>query len=141
MNATLVGHCKRIASSTFASARNGSRLVQTSSTSSQTLLSTVAEPKSSCSEPMTHYKITLRRSAIGLPKHIKATLESLGIFRRMQTVFHPHSPEFAGKILTVKELVEVQNVPASAVRTKEEMTRERRPNKGYIVVSRAGQIC
>jgi len=119
----------------------GYRLLQTAPTSSQIPSQTppVATIDASVSEPLTHFKITLRRSAIGLPKHIKATLESLGIFRRMQTVFHPHRPEFAGKILTVKELVEVQNVPASAVRTKEEMTRERRPNKGYVIISRSEQ--
>jgi large subunit ribosomal protein L30 len=55
----------------------------------------------------------------------------------MQTVFFPHSPVVAGKILKVKELVEVENVPASAVRTKEEMRRERRPPRGYVVVGRA----
>jgi large subunit ribosomal protein L30 len=89
-------------------------------------------------EPLTHYRITLRRSAIGLPKQYRATLESLGIHRRMQTVYHPHRPEFAGKILRVKELVTVENVPASQVRTKTEQRRERRPPKGYVVVERGG---
>jgi len=52
----------------------------------------------------------------------------------MQTVYHPHSPEVAGKILKVKELVEVANVPPDAVRTKEEQRRERKPPKGYRVI-------
>jgi len=111
------------------------RSLQTGSASSQ--LPPQELPTIETDEPLTHFKITLRRSAIGLTKNKKATLESLGIFRRMQTVFHPHRPEFAGKILEVKELVEVQNVPASAVRSKAEMTRERRPNKGYMLVSRS----
>ncbi|KIO28351.1 hypothetical protein M407DRAFT_243034 [Tulasnella calospora MUT 4182] len=88
------------------------------------------------SEPLTHFKITLRRSAIGLPDRYKATLESLGIWRRMQTVFMPHSPEAAGKILRVKELVEVQNVPASLVRTKAEQRQDRKAPRGYAVVDR-----
>ncbi|KII84404.1 hypothetical protein PLICRDRAFT_364162 [Plicaturopsis crispa FD-325 SS-3] len=84
-------------------------------------------------EPNTHYKITLRRSAIALAAPVKATLVALGIHRRMQTVYHAHSPAAAGMILRVKELVEVENVPTSGVRTKEEMTRERRPPRGYAV--------
>lgn len=52
----------------------------------------------------------------------------------MQTVYHPHSPEFAGKILAVKELVRVENVPAGAVRTKEEQRRERKASKGFEVL-------
>ncbi|KAF7971424.1 hypothetical protein HWV62_28555 [Athelia sp. TMB] len=81
----------------------------------------------------THYKITLRRSAIALGEKKQKTLMSLGITRRNQTVFMAHCPEAAGKILLLKELVEVENVPASAVRTKVEQTRERRAVRGYAV--------
>lgn len=90
---------------------------------------------SSPHEPATHYKITLRRSAISLGDRIKGTLESLGIHRRNQTVFFPHSPIVAGKILAVKELVDVENVPESQVLTKEQQTLLRRPKRGYTVVS------
>ena len=84
--------------------------------------------------PNTHYRITLYRSAISLPKRYKATLVSLGIHRRMQTVYHPHTPDVAGKILRVKELVTVENVPASSVRTKSEQRWERRPQKGFEII-------
>jgi large subunit ribosomal protein L30 len=84
--------------------------------------------------PNTHFKITLRRSAISLGSKKQGTLVSLGIHRRMQTVYHPHCPEVAGKILLVKELVEVENVPTEMVRTKQEMKRDRMPNRGYQVV-------
>ncbi|VDC04967.1 unnamed protein product [Peniophora sp. CBMAI 1063] len=90
----------------------------------------------SSSEPLTHYRITQRRSAISLGERIKGTLASLGLHRRMQTVYHPHNPETAGKILKVKELVEVANVPASEVRDKTEQRRERRSPRGYTVVKR-----
>lgn len=99
-----------------------------------------AQSSASTAEPNTHYRITLRRSAISLPANIKATLEALGIHRRLQTVYHRHNPETAGKILRVKELVEVQNVPASAVRTKLEQRRERRAPRGYQVVGSALQL-
>jgi large subunit ribosomal protein L30 len=87
----------------------------------------------SLSTPNTHYKITLRRSAISLGAKIKGTLASLGIHRRNQTVYYPHSPEVAGKILKVKELVEVENVPTELVRTKQEQRKERQPPRGYEV--------
>lgn len=77
------------------------------------------------------YKITLLRSAIALGSRKKGTLTSLGIHRRMQTVYHPHAPEFAGKILAVKELVRVENVAADAVRTKTEQRRERKAPRGF----------
>lgn len=81
----------------------------------------------------THFKITLLRSAIGLPKRYRQTLESLGIHRRGQTVFHVHNPETAGKILRVKELVQVQNVDPSEVKMKFEMRRERKAVRGYTI--------
>lgn len=51
----------------------------------------------------------------------------------MQTVYHVHTPEAGGKILKVKELVEVENVPASAVRTQEQQRHERKASRGYAV--------
>lgn len=53
-------------------------------------------------------------------------------------MFQSHSPEAAGKILRVKELVEVQNVPASEVKTKTEMRQERKAVRGYSVVRHWG---
>ncbi|KDQ59127.1 hypothetical protein JAAARDRAFT_33858 [Jaapia argillacea MUCL 33604] len=81
----------------------------------------------------THYRVTLRRSPISLGDSIKATVATLGLTRRMQTVYHPISPECAGKILKIKELVEVANVPASEVKSQEEQRRERRPTRGFSV--------
>lgn len=86
-------------------------------------------------EPNTHFRITLRRSAIALGERKQETLTALGLHRRMQTVYHEHTPEAAGKILKVKELVEVENVPASAVRTQSEQRWERRAPRGYSIGS------
>ncbi|KAG8698651.1 hypothetical protein FRC11_014244, partial [Ceratobasidium sp. 423] len=86
----------------------------------------------------THFRITLRRPAIGLPKPSKHTLEALEIHRRGATVFQKHSPEAAGKILRVKELVGVEIVPESEVKTKQEMRQERKVVRGYSVVGRLG---
>ncbi|KAJ7081299.1 hypothetical protein B0H15DRAFT_953014 [Mycena belliarum] len=93
------------------------------------------------SVPSTHFRITLRRSAISLGEKKQGTLAALGLHRRHQTVFHTHTPDIAGKILALKELLEVQNVPAAAVRSKQEQRRERRAPRGYQVVgSRLGGL-
>jgi large subunit ribosomal protein L30 len=84
-------------------------------------------------EPLTHYKITLRRSAISLQEKIKGTVTALGLRRRHQTVYQAHTPEAAGMILRIKELVEVENVPASAVRTQGEQRKERKAPRGFTV--------
>jgi len=84
---------------------------------------TPAPPQPSSPPPSptnTHYKITLRRSPISLGAAIKATLASLGIHRRMQTVYFPQWSVVAGKIFKVKELVEAENVSAHMVRTRGE---------------------
>ena len=103
-------------------------------TSSPKTISSSTTASSATSEPSTHFKITLRRSAISLGDKKKGTLVSLGIHRRHQIVYHPHSPEVAGKILSVKELLEVESVPESLVRTKQEQRLERKAVRGYQVV-------
>lgn len=80
---------------------------------------------------MSYFRITLMRSGIGMPKRTRGVLAALGLRRRMKTVFHPVSPEVAGKIMKVKELVHVQEVDKSL--TKEELREERRPDPGYYV--------
>ncbi|EJD06500.1 uncharacterized protein FOMMEDRAFT_17039 [Fomitiporia mediterranea MF3/22] len=118
------------------------------STSANPSSDTTAEPLPSTSHPTEskdhkekgYYKITLTRSAISLGTRKQATLASLGITRRMQTVFHPHSPEFAGKILAVKELVHVENVNKEEVKSQSEMRRLRRPQKGFEVVKKLGDV-
>lgn len=80
---------------------------------------------------MAYFKITLIRSAIGLPKQISGVLQALGLRKRMRTVFHPVSPEVAGQILKVKELVAVSEVERAF--TKSEMKELRRPDPGYYI--------
>ncbi len=52
----------------------------------------------------------------------------------MQTVYHVHTPEAAGMILPVKELIEVENVPASAVQTAGQQRAERKAPLGIVMV-------
>jgi large subunit ribosomal protein L30 len=49
----------------------------------------------------------------------------------MKTVFHPVSPQVAGQIMRVKELVHVEEVPEA--KTLTELREERRPDPGYFV--------
>ncbi len=78
-----------------------------------------------------YFRITLHRSAIGLPKRTRGVLESLGLRRRCQTVFKPVSPQFAGLVMKVKELVRVEEVDRAL--TKAEVKAERTPDRGFYV--------
>lgn len=80
---------------------------------------------------MPYFRITLMRSGIGMPKRTQGVLEALGLKRRMKTVFHPVSPQVAGQIMRVKELVHVEEV-AEAL-TPEQLKAERTPDAGYYI--------
>ena len=78
---------------------------------------------------MSYFRITLVRSAIGLPRRSTDVLKALGLKKRMATVFHPVSQSVAGQIMRVKELVEVREVDRAL--TKREVHLERKPDPGY----------
>ena len=78
-----------------------------------------------------YFRITLMRSGIGLPKRTQGVLKALGLRQRMKTVFYPVSPEVAGQIMKVKELVAVQEVDKAS--TKEELKAERKPDPGFYM--------
>jgi ribosomal protein L30 len=84
---------------------------------------------------MSWFRITLHRSAIGLPERTRGVLAALGLRRRSQVVFHPVSAQFAGMILKVKELVRVAEVDRPL--TKAEVKAERTPDAGFYVERRA----
>lgn len=80
---------------------------------------------------MSYFRITLMRSGIGLPKRTQGVLKALGLRQRMKTVFYPVTPEVAGQIMKVKELVAVQEVDKAL--TKEELKAERKPDPGFYM--------
>ena len=80
---------------------------------------------------MAFFKITLIRSGIGLPRKTQGVLAALGLRKRMRTVFHPVSPDVAGQIMKVKELVAVSEVEKAL--TKKEMAMARKPDPGYYL--------
>lgn len=87
---------------------------------------------------MAYFKITLIRSAIGLPKKYSGALAALGLRKRMRTVYHPVSPEVAGQIMKVKELVAVSEVEEAL--SKDELRELRRPDPGFYIETKAGQL-
>lgn len=84
---------------------------------------------------MAYFRITLLRSAIGLPEKTSGVLKALGLHKRLNTVYKPVTPSIAGQVFAVKELVDVQEVDRAL--TKEEMKELRRPDPGFYVESRA----
>lgn len=83
-------------------------------------------------DTMSFFRITLHRSAIGLPKRTQGVLAALGLRRRSQVVFHPVEAQFAGMIMKVKELVKVEEVDRAL--SKKEVREARRPERGFEVL-------
>lgn len=104
------------------------------------LLSTVTHailhpyPPHTMATPAAYFRITLMRSAIGLPKKTSGVLAALGLRKRLRTVYHPVTPDVAGQIFAVKELIDVQEV--SQKLSVSEMKELRRPEKGWYVERR-----
>lgn len=86
------------------------------------------------SAPAKYFKVTQLKSTIGLPRLYKDTLETLGLRRRHQTVYHKITPQQAGQIARVKELVKVELSPV--YKDKAQMRAERKPLPGFVVVKR-----
>jgi large subunit ribosomal protein L30 len=84
---------------------------------------------------MSYFRITLIRSAIGLPAKSTNVLKALGLRKRMSTVFHPVSPSVAGQIMKIKELVAVSEVEKPL--TRAEVHQQRVPDPGFYIESRA----
>lgn len=55
-------------------------------------------------------KITLRKSVIGSPKKIRATVTGLGLMKTGKTVLRKDTPQIRGMIRKVEHLVEVEEL-------------------------------
>ncbi len=77
------------------------------------------------------FRIKLIRSPTGLRSKVKGVSKTLGLRKRMPTVFHPITPSTAGQIMQIKELVAVSEVHERL--TKEEVPQRRLPEKGWYV--------
>ncbi|DAA72680.1 ribosomal protein L30 [Trichophyton rubrum D6] len=87
---------------------------------------------------MSYFRITLLRSAIGLPRKTTGVLHALGLKKRMATVFYPVSRDVAGQIMKVKELVAVTEVDKPL--SREQLRLQRKPDPGYYVERRAEEV-
>lgn len=82
---------------------------------------------------MSYFRITLHRSAIGLPQRTRGVLAALGLHKRHQTVYHPVEAQFAGMIMKVKELVRVAEVDQKL--TRWDLKAARKPDPGFYIES------
>lgn len=80
------------------------------------------------------FKVTQLKSTIGLPNLYKETLQTLGLRRRNQTVYHKITPQQAGQIARVKELVKVELSPV--FKNKVQMREERKSEPGFSIISK-----
>lgn len=95
-------------------------------------------PNSSHLTEMAYFRITLLRSAIGLPEKSSRVLAALGLRKRLNTVYQPVTPSTAGQVFAVKELVDVEEVETAL--SKQEMKALRRPEPGFYVESRIRDV-
>ncbi|SAM06835.1 hypothetical protein [Absidia glauca] len=86
---------------------------------------------STTSAAANYYKVTLKRSTIGLSKDYRAAAHTLGLYRLHQTTYQPVNASTAGSILKLKELLRVENV--DAIPTKEDLLAAK-PARGYQVI-------
>ena len=61
----------------------------------------------------------------------RGVLRALGLHKLRRTVYHPVSPQVAGHIMKVKELVAVSEVEEAM--TVAEMREARKPDPGYYI--------
>ena len=99
-------------------------------------MSTAAVANLAKSFAPSYFRITLIRSAIGLPSKSAKVLKALGLRKRMSTVFHPVSPVVVGQIMRVKELIAVAEVDEPL--TKQEVRLERKPDEGFYIEQKQG---
>jgi ribosomal protein L30 len=87
-----------------------------------------------------YYKITLLRSMIGLPKQKKDLLQkTLGLKKRLSTVYRPICNQVAGQVLAVKELVKIELIDHEPP-TKEQAKQARKPTKGYVILGKMNAL-
>jgi large subunit ribosomal protein L30 len=68
-----------------------------------------------------------------MTKRQNGILQSLGLRKRMTTVYHPVSASVAGKIMKIKELLAVSE--RDTAETKKEIRERRQPPRGFVVES------
>ncbi|ODQ66320.1 hypothetical protein NADFUDRAFT_82176 [Nadsonia fulvescens var. elongata DSM 6958] len=81
------------------------------------------------------YKVTQRKSAVGLPKVFSDTLTVLGLKKINRTRYVPVSQSSAGLIFKVKELVKVELV--DSYKSPAQMKSENKSPSGIVIESKS----
>ncbi len=81
-----------------------------------------------------YFKVTQIKSTIALPFKKKNAMKTSGLTRRLQTVYHKITPQEAGQIAIVKELVKVELSPIK--KSRREMRMERKSDPGFTIISK-----
>ncbi|QPG76636.1 hypothetical protein FOA43_004028 [Brettanomyces nanus] len=84
-----------------------------------------------------YFKVTQLKSTIAMPLRKTQTLQKLGLHKRHQVVYQKITPQQAGMISSVKELVKVELTHDK--KTKEQMRNERKSDPGFVVVAKRGE--
>lgn len=79
-----------------------------------------------------YYRIQLYRSYIGLSKSIASTCQALGLSKTGRVVYKKVSPQIAGQVVKIKELVKVDLVESLQAQEQELLSRKSDP--GYRVL-------
>lgn len=82
-----------------------------------------------------YYRIHLYRSFIGMPQTIRETCKALGLRKTGNVVYRKVSPQIAGQVVKVKELVRVNLVESIEIQQAELLSRKSSP--GYSVIGKA----
>ncbi|KAI9224868.1 hypothetical protein BC828DRAFT_372254 [Blastocladiella britannica] len=89
------------------------------------------------------YKVTLRRSTIGLPETTKVQVKRMGLTRMQKSMVMPATATNAASLLKIKELIEVENVTLpTGVRPKvalKNLHAARKPFAGFAITGNALQ--
>ncbi|VEU20069.1 DEKNAAC100046 [Brettanomyces naardenensis] len=80
------------------------------------------------------FKVTQLKSTIAVPIKKKQTLQRLGLHKRHQVVYQKITPQQAGMIASVKELVKVEL--SVEEKSKDQLREERKSDPGFVVVSK-----
>ncbi|GME70436.1 unnamed protein product [Ambrosiozyma monospora] len=80
------------------------------------------------------FKITQLKSTIAMPAKKKNTMRSIGLRKRHQTVYLDITPQIAGSLAGVKELVKIEL--AETKKSREQMRLERKSDPGFVIEKR-----
>ena len=80
-----------------------------------------------------YFKVTCKRSMIGLPYKSKNIFKSLGLLRTNTFCIVKQSPMIIGQLLKIKECILLENLTGQQVQDLKNAGRQKAP-KGYLII-------